>query len=81
MPSLPDLKYRELINLLSFFCAEVQGENSPQLKARTGTGRIAIIHCHPSKGLWGEALSGVLKDLDVSREDFWAWYHGGRRRS
>ena len=79
MPSLPQLKYQELINLLKFFGIGLQGDGSPQLKVTNRSGKTVAVHCHPSQGFWPQALSRLLRDLEVSRDGFWRWSDGGRK--
>jgi hypothetical protein len=41
---------------------------------------LVIVHCHPAKGAWHQTVMKVLKDLDVSADEFQAWLRGGRKR-
>ncbi len=80
MPSLPELSYHELVNLLICFGNGLEGEGSPELKVITPDGRSYPIHCHPSIGCWPQMLGPVLRELGVSRQQFWAWNDHGRKR-
>jgi hypothetical protein len=57
----------------------VEGVGSPWLKCRNRSGKLVVVHCHPAKGLWHQAVVKKLKDLEVSREEFEEWLRAGRK--
>jgi hypothetical protein len=64
---------------LKFFATDLVGEGSPQLKATNRSGKKVAVHCHPSQGLWPQALSRLLRDLEITRDEFWEWSNNGRK--
>lgn len=80
MPKLPELRYSELVNLLSYFGTDLEGEGSSQMKATNRQGRTVGRHLQPSKRLWPEAVAATLRDMEISRDEFWAWVAEGKRR-
>lgn len=64
--------------MLKFFGTDLVGDGSPQIKVTNRSGKKVAVHCHPSQGLWPEALSRVLRDLEVTRDEFWSWSNAGR---
>jgi len=65
--------------LLKFFGSDLVGEGSPQLKVTNGSGKKVAVHCHPSQGIWPQALSRLIHDLEISRDEFWDWSERGRK--
>ena len=78
---MPDLKYRELVNLLLYFGTDLRGEGSPKLKVRNREGNWVSVDCHKTEGCWSEKLGPTLRNLGVSREEFWEWWNAGRKRN
>lgn len=64
---------------MKFFGTDVEGEDSPQLKVTNRSGKKVAVHCHPSQGLWPQALSRLIRDLEITRDEFWAWSSAGRK--
>ena len=79
-PKLPELSYRELVNLLCYFGADLRGEGSPQLKVTNRSGKMVMRHCHPSKAFWPEAVAATIRDLEITRDEFFEWDRRGRKR-
>jgi hypothetical protein len=65
--------------LLKVHGTDLEGEGSPQLKVTNRSGKKVAVHCHPSQAFWPQALSRLLRDLEVSREEFWDWSEHGRK--
>ncbi len=67
------------MNLLKSYRTDIEGEGSPQLKVTNRSGKMVAVHCHPSQGLWPQALSRVIRDLEITRDEFWEWSSAGRK--
>lgn len=67
------------MNLLKFFATDLHGEGSPQLKVTNRSGKKVAVHCHPSQDFWPQALSRLIHDLEISRDEFWEWSNAGRK--
>ena len=68
-----------MVNLLRRFGTDVEGTGSPWLKCRNRSGKLVVVHCHPSKGLWHAAVMRKVKDLEISRREFDEWSRRGRK--
>jgi len=75
MPSLPDLTYRELLDMLRFFGCVVRGEGSPIIVGRNAMGAPFTIHQHPSQKVHKAKLAKILKYTGIPQDEFWRWYH------
>lgn len=75
---LPELDYGDLVNLLKYFGTDVQGDGSPLLKATNRAGRTVGRHLHPNKKLFPEAVSATLREMEITRDEFWAWVKEGK---
>ncbi|MBI2773602.1 MAG: hypothetical protein HYX56_03810 [Chloroflexi bacterium] len=64
---------------MKFFGSDLEGEDSPQLKVTNRSGKKVAVHCHPSQGLWPQALSRLIRDLEITRDEFWEWSNAGRK--
>lgn len=64
---------------MKYFGTDLNSEGSPQLKVTNRSGKSVAVHCHPSQGFWPQALSRLLRDLEISRDEFWGWWNGGRK--
>lgn len=67
------------MNLLKFFGTDLRGDGSPQLMVTNRSGKKVAVHCHPSQGFWPQALSRLIRDLEISRDEFWSWSESGRK--
>ena len=65
--------------MLKFFSRDLQGEGSPQLKVTNRSGKSVAVHCLPSQGFWPQALSRLIRDLEITRDEFWDWSNSGRK--
>lgn len=77
---LPELTYSELINLLSYFGTDLQGEGSPTFKATNREGRTVGRHLKTHERMWPPAVSATLREMGITRDEFWAWVKEGKRR-
>jgi hypothetical protein len=77
--NLPELKYKELVNLFKAFCHDLEGVGSSKLKGTNRLGHKVGAHCHPSHVFWPEALTRLLGDMEVSRDEFEKWVRKGRK--
>jgi len=41
---------------------------------------MVMRHCHPSRALWPEAVAATIRDLEISRDEFFEWDRRGRKR-
>lgn len=65
--------------MLKYFGTGLEGEGSPPLKVTNRSGKHVAVHCHPSQGLWPQALSRLIRDLEIAREEFWERSDNGRK--
>ena len=65
--------------MLKFFGTDLEGEGSPQLKVTNRSGKKVAVHAHPSQGLWPQALGRLIRDLEITRDEFWEWSNAGRK--
>jgi len=41
---------------------------------------MVMRHCHPSKAFWPEAVAATIRDIEITRDEFFEWDRRGRKR-
>jgi hypothetical protein len=49
------------------------------MKIRNRAQKLVIVHCHPTKGVQHQTVMKILRDMEITREEFEAWLKGGKK--
>ena len=72
MPRLPTLKAREIITALERNGFEIVRQKGSHVRLAHADGRIVTVPVHPGQDIGRGLLRKILRDADLSRDDFLA---------
>ncbi|MEW6274914.1 MAG: type II toxin-antitoxin system HicA family toxin [Bacillota bacterium] len=76
MPKYPELKYRQVIQLLKDFGVEIVRIKGSKHACRNRYGHKFTFDLHPSQSAWPVLVKALVKRAGIGAEDFEEWLKG-----